>query len=285
MYMDVIATNGIKKADSLRSDLGLNMFQPINIFDTCKTLDLEVRFYRINMEGMYVSSEEPKNSRIILSSIRPFSRKVFTCAHELGHHLYGHGSKIDAIQKESNEESTYNEEERIVDVFASALLMPIAGIQHEFKKRNWDLNTATPIEFFTIASVFGVGYQTLIFNCAMNKLITRNKSDELSKYSPSNFLNRILKGKEKRGHLKIIDSKYKETTVDIEVSGYLYVPKSVDFEGNHLKKVSETKNGVCYQAIKPGILRANDINNGQTYFVRIQNFEYEGISEYRHLEN
>ena len=52
MYMDVIATNGIKKADSLRSDLGLNMFQPINIYDTCKTLDLDVRFYRINMEGM-----------------------------------------------------------------------------------------------------------------------------------------------------------------------------------------------------------------------------------------
>ncbi len=282
--MNTTAVNGIKKADSLRIDLGLNMFQPINVYDACEKLGLDVRFYRINMEGMYVSSDDPTNARIILSALRPFSRKVFTCAHELGHHLYGHGSKIDMIQKENGEQETYNEEERIVDIFASALLMPVAGIQLEFKRRNWDFRSATPIQFFTISSVFGVGYQTLIYNCTLNRLISRTKSNELSKYSPSIFLNKILDGEKKKGHLKIIDSKYRETTVDTEVSGYLYVPKGVRLEGNHLESVYETRNGVCYQAVKPGILRANNKDNDQTYFIRIQNFEYEGISEYRHLE-
>lgn len=282
--MNTIAVNGIKKADLLRMDLGLNMFQPINVYDACEKLGLDVRFYRINMEGMYVSSDDPTNARIILSALRPFSRKVFTCAHELGHHLYGHGSKIDMIQKENGEQEIYNEEERIVDIFASALLMPVAGIQLEFKRRNWDLIKAKPIQFFTISSVFGVGYQTLIYNCTLNRLISRTKSNELSKYSPSIFLNKILDGEKKKGHLKIIDSKYRETTVDTEVSGYLYVPKGVRLEGNHLERVYETRNGVCYQAVKPGILRANNKDNDQTYFIRIQNFEYEGISEYRHLE-
>lgn len=283
--MNTIAVNGIKKADSLRIDLGLNMFQPINVYDACEKLGLDVRFYRINMEGMYVSSDDPTNARIILSALRPFSRKVFTCAHELGHHLYGHGSKIDMIQKENGEQETYNDDERIVDIFASALLMPVAGIQLEFKRRNWDFKSATPIQFFTISSVFGVGYQTLIYNCTLNRLISRTKSNELSKYSPSIFLNKIFNSEKKKGHLKIIDSKYREPTVDTEVSGYLYVPKGVRLEGNHLESVYETRNGVCYQAVKPGILRANNEDNDQTYFIRIQNFEYEGISEYRHLEN
>jgi len=283
--MNTIAVNGIKRADALREELGLNMFQPINIYDTCKNLELDVRFFRINMEGMYISSDDPTKARIVLSSLRPFSRKVFTCAHELGHHLYGHGSKIDMIQEGGSEEDNYNEEERVVDIFASALLMPIAGIQLEFKKRNWDLKTATPIQFFTISSVFGVGYSTLIYNCTLNRLISRAKSNELSKYSPSNFLKDIIKGEKRTGHLKIIDSKYKQSTVDTEVSGYLYVPKGIELEGNHLTNVSETKNGVCYQAVKPGVLRAYNKVNDQSYFIRIQNFEYEGISEYRHLEN
>ncbi len=282
--MDTIAASGIKKANSLREDLGLNMFQPVNVYDACARLEVDVRFVSINMEGMYVSSEDPTKSSILISALRPFSRKVFTCAHELGHHLFSHGSKIDMIQEENDNKSAYNSEERLVDIFASALLMPIAGIQLEFKKRNWNIKTATPIQFFTISSVFGVGYHTLIYNCSLNKLISRTKCKELLKYSPSSFLNKILKGEKRTGHLKIIDSKYKENTVDTEVSGFLYLPKDIELEGGNLEIVATTTHGVCYQVKQAGILRANNSINGQNYFIRIQNFEYKGLSDYRHLE-
>ena len=283
--MDAIATKGIKKADSLRMDLDINMFQPLNVYDACNKLELDVRFVNINMEGMYISSDNPAKSNIMLSALRPFSRKVYTCAHELGHHLFGHGSKIDMISDDSIETSNYDDEERLVDIFAAALLMPIAGVQLEFKKRGWNIKTATPFQYFTISSVFGIGYKTLIYNCTINKLIGHNKSKELSKYTHSYFLNKVLKSEKNTGHLKIIDSKYTEKIVDSEVSGFLYLPKNIRLEGGHLEMVSETKNGKCYEAIKPGILRANNIEDGQTYFIRIQNFEYEGLSEYRHLEN
>ncbi|MCY4561850.1 MAG: ImmA/IrrE family metallo-endopeptidase [Flavobacteriaceae bacterium] len=282
--MDVIATSGIKKANALREVLGLNMFQPVNVYDACTKLEVDVRFVAINMEGTYVSNDDPTKSSILLSALRPFPRKVFTCAHELGHHQFGHGLKIDMIHEENDKKSDDDCEERLADIFASALLMPIAGIQFEFKRRNWDIKTATPIQFFTISSVFGVGYRTLIYNCSLNKLISYTKSNELSKYSPSDFLNKIFKGKQKAGHLKIIDSKYVENTVDTEVSGFLYLPKTVELEGCHLESIATTSNGVCYQMKQPGILRANDAVNGQTYFIRIQNFEYIGLSEYRHLE-
>lgn len=283
--MNTISLKGIKEADSLRIDLGLNMFQPINIYDACTQIEIDVRFIKVSMEGMYISSDDSSKSNIVLSSLRPFARKVFTCAHELGHHCFGHGSKIDMINNERQNKLEYDEDERLVDVFASSLLMPVAGIQLEFKRRKWDLNSASPIQFFTISSVFGVGYQTLIFNCRINRLISYQKSIELSKYSPSYFLNRILNTEKKVGHLKIIDDKFKENIVDTEVTGFLYLPKGMELEGNHLKIMSETKNGICYQAVRPGILRATNRDSSQAYLIRIQNFEYEGLSEYRHLEN
>lgn len=283
--MDAIANRGIKKADSLRMDVDLNMFQPLNIYDTCDKLEVDVRFVKINMEGMYISSDDPTKSNIVLSALRPFSRRVYTCAHELGHHLFRHGSQIDLINEQSNEKSSYDNDERLVDIFASALLMPVAGVQLEFRKRDWDIKTASPVQFFTISSVFGVGFQSLIYNCTINRLINHKKAKSLSKYSPSYFLSKILESEKRTGHLKIIDTKYKETTVDTEVSGYIYLSKEVEIEGNHLNRISETANGVCYKAMKPGILRANNTSSDQGYFIRIQNFEYEGISEYRHLEN
>jgi hypothetical protein len=51
-----------------------------------------VRFNNINMEGMYQRGAPP---RIHLSARRPLSRRTYNCAHELGHHVFGHGSSIE----------------------------------------------------------------------------------------------------------------------------------------------------------------------------------------------
>jgi hypothetical protein len=55
-------------------------------------LGVTVRFNNINMEGMYQRGAPP---RIHLSARRPLSRRTYNCAHELGHHVFGHGSSIE----------------------------------------------------------------------------------------------------------------------------------------------------------------------------------------------
>ena len=57
----------------------------------------------------------PSNPRIniFISSLRPTGRQHFTCAHELGHHIFNHGMKIDELV--SKKESSYNDDEFLVD--------------------------------------------------------------------------------------------------------------------------------------------------------------------------
>src|SRR5258707_13603303 len=85
----------ILEADKLRIQRGYTMFQPVNVFDICMSMDVSVRFIDVSMEGMYTIREDGTHPTIILSNQRPLPRRSFTCAHEVGHHVFKHGNHID----------------------------------------------------------------------------------------------------------------------------------------------------------------------------------------------
>lgn len=122
--MNTLLVQAIKKAGQILAKLKLNMFEPVNIFDVCATLGVTVRFIDVGMEGMYVNQEDAVSQVILISSLRPMPRRVYTCTHELGHHIFGHGSKVDGLTEEGASKSFYDNEEYLVDAFAGAFLMP-----------------------------------------------------------------------------------------------------------------------------------------------------------------
>lgn len=204
--MNYLYKKALLKADEVRIQLRLNMFQPINIFDSCVQLDLSVRFVNVNMEGMYIKHEDESQPTILLSNQRPLPRRIYTCGHELGHHVFGHGSKLDALSDVSDHSNSRNDkDEFLVDSFAGALLMPIAGVKAEFAKRNWSIATASPIQFYTVSSVFSTGYQTLITHCKTNNLINKNHADTLSKFTPAKILKSLAGTETNKSYFKIID--------------------------------------------------------------------------------
>jgi Zn-dependent peptidase ImmA (M78 family) len=271
-------------ADKVRRLLDKNMFEPLNIIDCCLNLGLTVRFVDINMEGMYVINEDHTNPTIIISVLRPFARRCFTCAHELGHHVFNHGSKIDGLS-DSDESSSDDVEELLVDTFAGALLMPVAGILAEFAKRNWVPQNATPQNYYTISSLFGTGYQTLVSHCKINKIISESKAFSLLKVKPSDILKDLFSSGTDNSYFKIFDGLTIVPIIDLEVKNYIVLPHNAVVEGSQLHKVSNTTNGYGYMATKPGIMRVA-FNESEIYsFIRIQNFKYVGLAQNRHLEN
>src|SRR6266567_4234154 len=79
----------------MRQSAGLGIWTPMCIYDVAEELGLEVRFVDISsMEGMYCKTATPL---ILVSSLRPSGRQAFTCAHELGHHIYKHGCAVSAL--------------------------------------------------------------------------------------------------------------------------------------------------------------------------------------------
>ncbi len=153
-----IAADALKASIQVRQDAGLDLVGPLCIYDLCEAQGITVRFNDISMEGMYDRVPRP---RIHISALRPLVRRNLTCAHELGHHVFGHGSTIDEMRDRADTESFDDPIEYVANQFASHLMMPTLGIRNAISRRGLDLGTARPKEIFAISSNFGVGYELL----------------------------------------------------------------------------------------------------------------------------
>lgn len=281
--MTPLYESAIRKASELRLKLGFDLFQPINIYDVCAKLELDVQFVDINMEGLYVNNAGV--SKILLSSLRPFPRRVFTCGHELGHHVFNHGLKVDVISDENEDSPFKSDDEKLVDAFAAALLMPVGGIQSEFAQRDLNFDSATPMDFYIISSVFGVGYHTLVTHCRVNNLIGEQKSIALKKNTPAKLFKSEFGDIGEKTYFKVIDGKSEVGPIDLEVSNYIILPSDFAIADEFLEKQKDSAIGSLYLAKKPGISSVHCSSSDASYFVRIQPQSYIGFAEYRHLEN
>lgn len=121
-----LATQAMHAAAATRAKARLDQGSPICVFGLCETLGVTVRFNSINMEGMYQRGARP---RIHLSARRPLSRRAFNCAHELGHHVFAHGSSIDELRENAKVQPREDPKEFLADTFAGFTLMPVIGLR------------------------------------------------------------------------------------------------------------------------------------------------------------
>ncbi|OJX33603.1 MAG: hypothetical protein BGO86_02750 [Chryseobacterium sp. 36-9] len=274
-----IYKEAILKSAEIRLSLGYKMQEPLNIYDVCDKLSVDVRFLDVNMEGLYVNNKNQPS--ILISSLRPAPRKVFTCAHELGHHIFNDGFKLDILEEK---DSIFpNIQERRADAFAAHLLMPILGITAEFAKRNLNVKKANERQFYLISSLFGTGYSTLIKHCYYNKLINEIHYRELEKFTPGKILEAHY-GISKKLPYKIFDYYLNlNINLDLELGDLIIVPENFDVDNKYFKYLKHSHDDVVYQAIRVGI--TNILTDDGANFLRIQPKNYNGCSKYRHLEN
>lgn len=273
-----IILNALQKALSLRKKMGFKLWVPLCIFDFVRKFDIDVRFLAIaSLEGIY--SSDP--ATIIISSLRPSGRQRFTCAHELGHHIYKHGTKIDEIYKD-NMPST-NKQEFIADCFAGFLLMSQLSIQKAFKIRNWDYCNPTPLQIYVISHYFGIGYSTLINHMHWSlHLFSYDKAAKLLKISPKQIKQKLLNDFCPTD-LIIVDRYWTDRAIDLSVDDFIITGKDIEIEGEAIEivKLFEQK---LIKAISPGISRLFNPKSDWASFVRVSKRKYEGLSDYRHFE-
>lgn len=281
-----IANQAIRAATTTRSKAGESQADPICIYDLCDTLGIRVHFNDINMEGMYQRGHPP---RIHVSALRPMARRVFNCAHELGHHVFGHGSSIDELREEATDCPWQDPNEFLADTFAGFILMPTIGLRRAFSVRNWTPETATASQLFTIACEFGVGYATLLTQLSTSvKLLSRERAKYLGRQSPRTIREDILQVPTPES-LVVVDHYRIAPTVDIEEKTLLLLPPGTRTKDRGLVFERDLKNGRLFRAEKPGIfqVRSGDWVN----FVRIAPVSddgrcgYVGLAKYRHLED
>ena len=277
----------------LRQDADIGLESPVDIYGLCDHLRVPFRFVDVSMEGMYQRTPTPY---IVLSALRPLARRVFNCAHELGHHAFGHGLTVDALVQEhiasSRERGRIGHvrvpkspDEFLVDAFAGFLLMPMMALRKAYAARGLRLDTASPAQHFAVASSFGVGYTTLITHLAFGtKRLPPQRADELLRVSVARIRRSIVGERFAVERLIVADEQWQLPTVDTEVGTHLLLPPDAEANGDHLARVTELPTGRLFRALRPGITRAHALDGRWAVFVRVSRFQYVGLGRYRHLD-
>jgi Zn-dependent peptidase ImmA (M78 family) len=278
-----IALDAAARALRLRQSFGVALQDAISVYDFAHDLvGVGVHFADVpSMEGMYRKRPEPL---ILISSLRPPGRQAFTCGHELGHHIYGHGLRVDELIDESR--NPVNVEELQANFFSSFLLMPSVAVSSAFAKRGWNVKCPTPEQIYTVAEWLGVGYTTLIWHMATSlNFIGQALAQSLSKV-PTEQIRRRLLGKSVKEHLIVADRYWDGAVkaVDAQVGHFILAPRTTLAEGKTICLVQEDSRSALYQAIAPGMGRLLNPELDWGVFVRVSRKGYTGRSIYRHYE-
>lgn len=134
---------------------------PCDVFELIHASHLVLRFMDArSLEGLYL--QEGPSYTVAVSALRPRGLQRFTAAHELGHHLFHHGERIDRKADFQERFSSVPTDERLADMFARFLLMPKRAVFSGFDKMGSDPSDPSDEDIFHVSSWLGVGYSTLL---------------------------------------------------------------------------------------------------------------------------
>ncbi|MBA9900919.1 ImmA/IrrE family metallo-endopeptidase [Burkholderia cepacia] len=272
-------TAAVAKALQARKRLGIALEEAVSPLDAAEKLGVEVRLADLpSMEGMYVSGGRPT---IILSSLRPFGRRNFTCAHELGHHAFGHGEQFDELTSDRSYRRATDSKEFQADTFAAFFLMPKSALENGMLRRQLKYDTLDPIAVYGLANWLGVGYSTLV-NHMVNGIgtISRAIGDRLLRSAPRDIRQQLIGTPSAAQQVILADQHWRGRSIDCEVGDLIRVPENCRYEG--ALAASPIVGFAQVQAV--GISRIVHEEAGWSAFVRASLKNYKGRACFRFEE-
>lgn len=274
-----IVGESLVKALRVRKRIGATLYESVSPLDAAEQLGIEVRFMDLpSMEGMYIAGNSPK---ILLSSLRPQGRRNFTCAHEIGHHEFGHGEQFDELTAEKSNSRKRDPKEFAADSFAAFFLMPKTLIDNGMNRRGYKYETLTASEVYRLACWLGVGYATLVNHLLHSlNLIDHRKKEELLSSQPREIRQSLI-GQPVSSELHVVDHHWLGRPIDCQIGDYLLLPNNATVEGGNAFTSYSHSTGLLIKANATGLARVLIDDENWASFIRISPDQYTGRSCYR----
>jgi len=274
-----LATDAVLEAERLRIKAKVphaSSVDPVDVaVEVCRC---RVKFCPVSsLEGMYSPIPTPT---IIIGSERPPSRQSYTCAHELGHHIFGHGACSDELGVIQNN----NSEELLAELFAGYFLMPKLAVMRAISQRGFVPNDLTPEQTYRIACHFGVGYSSILTHMHYSLgMITYSGMKDLQRVQPKEIKANYLVSPQ--ASMIMADTFWAGRAINLEVGDSLLVPVSCEFDAAKALRIEGEIGGLLKcEAIAPGYSRVFELTSGWAAHVRVSRKNYEGLAHYRFLE-
>jgi hypothetical protein len=247
-------------------------------FDVAEGLEVPVRLVALaSLEGMYSPSPRPT---IFVSVERPPGRRRYTCGHELGHHVFGHGTRLDELADEAAD--AWRPEEFVAQRFAAALVMPKLAVDSAFARRHWSIPGATPDRLFVVAQELGVGFTTLIGHLEWTlKCLPRAAADAHRNVRVRSVRERLA-GFTVPHDVVVVDQHWGRRTIDVDVGDIVLLPEGAEVDGACASVVATPRHHVLASA--PGVGRVILDAGRSELLLRVSPRGFTGLARYRHLE-
>ncbi len=278
-----MAASAYREALRLRSRAGRPTNSAVCPFDLAELIGVEVRFVDIpSMEAMYVDDGDPK---ILVAADRPPGRQRFSCAHEIGHHVFGHGTHLSRDDMADRPLRATTDEEFLAQAFAGYLLLPKAAVSHAFAVRRWDPRSPVPEHYYTVASQLGVGFDSLVTHChSALRILGPSEAAALRPTRLAEIRSRVA-GRPLSGDLLILDRFAGDWAADLRVGDYLLAPPDFRPVNDALGIEDAGSNAALLRARRPGLSGVGPSADSPVTIVRISRASFVGRSIFRHLED
>jgi len=279
----LLTRRAIRLALATRRDSGYSPADCVCIVDLAGKCGVEVRFVALpSLEGMYASTA---SGVIILSSLRSLGRQAFTCAHELGHHVFHHGTRWDEYLAEDSKPRRWDPHEWEADRFASYILMPKRAVLSCFSRRKWPCSNCEPRQAYVVSTELGVSYEALVTQMSKSlRLLEHSHVRDLLHSSPKSIRASLL-GTDCPENIVVVDPHWSRKTTDVLVGDFVLFLMDVTVEGASLERVERSGKGLLFRGAAVGISQVHGANDGWAAFVRVARPEYAGCAQFRHLED
>lgn len=273
-----LAREALRLALRTRRRVGLGDDVPVDVWDATAKLSVPVRFHdESSMEGLYTRSPSPL---ILVSSERPPGRQAFTCAHELGHHLLGHGGSVDAVMASDAEASDGSPEEALADAFAGYFLMPPRVVARALEARSIVAAALTPSQAYSVSEYLGVSYVGFLIHAWRNLgLLPGHRARGLLDMSLPDIRESVL-GRPVRERVVPVDRNWTGRAIDLRIGDLAALPENTIIEGNVVVAGGDGHRRQVVRASRVGIGRA--VAPGWAAFIRVCRPDFKGLAKCRY---
>lgn len=265
-----------KALKTRKNYLGAAPHMPICPYALCDAMGFDLRFIRVpSFEGMYVA----EMNKVLISAERPEGRKRFTCSHEIGHHVLGHGTVIDEILTHGSDK----QEEQEADFFASMLLMPSSAVTRILNRNQVSAENLTPAGAYTLSKYFGVSYKAFLIHIYSNLHLIAYRQYQTLNNAKLPDIRRSICGLETKNQIFKIGSWWDEKSIEMEVGDIIVSTTSLSIDGPMILQKKSTEGHYIYEATGPGITRICD-GSEWSCFTKISRYKFQGLYQYKYEE-